>query len=94
LQQATRAIWRRSYEAWRARAPAWWEVVTPAVDALLDELRDLTSEAALQERYWAPGDAPGVVLCRHLPPDMDADLLLELEESCFWLRLRELGGDG
>ena len=94
LQQATRAVWRRSYETCRARTPAWWEVATPAVDALLKELRGLTSEAALQEFYWAPGDAPGTVLRRHLPPDMDPERALELEEASFWLRLRELCGDG
>ena len=94
LQQATRAVWRRGYEAYRACTPAWQEAVAPAINALLEELRDLASEAALQEYYWAPGDAPGVVLRRHLPPDADPGRVLELEEACFWLRLRELCAEG
>lgn len=94
LHQATRAVWRRSYEAYRARTPAWREAVAPAVEALLDELRELASEAALQEFYWAAGDAPGAVLRRHLPPDTDPERVLELEEACCWLRLRELCAEG
>lgn len=94
LHQATRAVWRRSYETCRARTPAWWEAVSLAVDALLQELRTLTTEAALQEFYWAPGDAPGAVLRRYLPPDTDPEQVLELEEACCWLRLRELCAEG
>lgn len=92
--QATRAVWRRSYEACRARTPAWWAAVAPAVEALLEELRDVASETALEESYWAPGDAGGAVLRRHLPPDTEPARLLELEEACYWLRLRELCAEG
>jgi hypothetical protein len=94
LRDATRSVWRRSYETCRNQPIAWWEQVTPAVDALLAELRQDTSETALMDRYWAVGDAPGATLHRHLPVALDPDVLLELEEACFWLRLRELCQDG
>ncbi len=94
LQQATRTVWRRSYEAYRARSSAWRDSVNPAMGALLEELRTLTTQAALQEFYWSPGDAPGAVLRRYLPPDTDPERVLELEEACFWLRLRELCAEG
>jgi hypothetical protein len=89
-QQATRAVWRRGYEACRARPDTWWTVTAPAISELLAELRSLTNEAALHELYWAPGDSPGAILQRHLPPSTDPEQVLELEEACFWLRLREL----
>lgn len=94
LQEATRTVWRRSYEAYSQHTPAWREVVAPATGALLAELRRLMTEAALQDLYWAPGDAPGLVLRRHLPPDTDPEQVLELEEASFWLRLRELCAEG
>ena len=92
LRDATRTVWRRSYETARARPQ--WEHAAPAVDALLADLRRLTSEDALQAAYWAPGDAPGETLRRQLSIDLQPDELLELEEACFWLRLRELCAEG
>jgi hypothetical protein len=94
LREITRTVWRRSYETCRARPIAWWEQVGAAVDALLTELRHDATEDALLDRYWEVGDAPGVTLHRYLPAGMDDDTVLELEEACLWLRLRELCADG
>jgi hypothetical protein len=64
------------------------------VAALMAELRQLPDEDALQDHYWAPGDIPGETLRRHVTIEMQPEHLLELEDACFWLRLRELCGDG
>jgi hypothetical protein len=92
LREATRAVWRRSYEC--ARAQSWWTQATPAVAALMAALRQLPSEDALHDRYWAPGDIPGETLRRHITTEVQPEHLLELEDACFWLRLRELCGGG
>lgn len=96
LREITRTVWRRSYETCLSQPIAWWEQVGAAVDALLTELRRDATEDDLMDRYWAVGDAPGQTLRRHLAAGIDDDTVLELEEACFWLRLRELcaGGHG
>jgi len=88
FREATRTVWRRSYET--ARTQPWWEQVAPAVDVLLADLRRFTDEDALQTEYWAAGDLPGETLRQHLAFALPPEHLLELEEACFWLRLREL----
>lgn len=92
LREATRAVWRHGYEV--CRGQPWWEAVQPAVEAVLASLRRFADEANLQEHYWAPGDAPGELLRRRVTAVLSPDELLELEEACFWLRLRELRGGG
>jgi len=92
FSEATRAVWRQSYET--ARSQPWWQQVVPAAEVLLADLRQFTSEDALQRHYWAPGDIPGETLRRHVTVALQLEQFLELEEACFWLRLRELCEDG
>jgi hypothetical protein len=90
FREYTRAVWRQGYEA-HERQPAEWRAgVTAAIDALVAELRTCASEEDLHTRYWEPGDWPADVLRRHLPRDPGPEVLLELEDACFWLRCREL----
>lgn len=86
----TRAVWRRSYHNHLALQEDERHALASAVAALLEHLRSLQTEAALVAAYWEQGDPPGRVLKAHLPAGFDDEALLDLEEACFWMRLREL----
>jgi hypothetical protein len=90
FREYTRSVWQRDYEAYRQRPGDWRKSVTPAVEALLGELRRCADQESLHAAYWEPGDWPGQVLLRHLPSDSGPETLLELEHAAFWLRYREL----
>jgi len=90
FKQHTRSVWQRSYEAYERWSAKWRAALAPTIDALVAELRRCDSEDELHARYWEPGDRPADVLLRHLPGDPGRDVLLELEDACFWLRCREL----
>jgi len=87
FRQHTRSVWRQGDERWPAE---WRAALAPAIDALVAELRSCASEEELHARYWEPGDWPSDVLRRHLPSDLEPEVLLGLEDACFWLRCREL----
>ena len=90
LKQHTRSVWQRSYETYGRWPAEWRAALAPAIDALVAELRRCGSADELHARYWEPGDWPAEVLLRHLPCDPGSEVLLGLEDACFWLRCREL----
>lgn len=92
-RRAVRAVWERSHGEYRQWPAAKREAAQRAVDALLAWLDGAHDEDDLVTRYWEAGDAPGNVLRLHLPPELDEDDLLAIEEACFWLCLRTLLDD-
>ena len=92
FKEYTRSVWRRSYEAYERWPPGQRDAARPTVDALVVELRRCASEDELHACYWQSGDWPADCLRRHLRSDPGPEALLELEETAFWLRCRELAG--
>ena len=90
FKEYTRSVWCQGYEAYERWPAKWRDAIGPAVDALVAELRVCDSEEELHARYWEPGDWPSEVLRRRLPSDLEPEVLLGLEDACFWLRCREL----
>jgi len=90
FREYTRSVWQRDYELYARRSASCRESVAPAVEALLRELRRLSSEDEVHARYWGLGDWPAQVLLQHLQSDPGPETLLELEHAAFWLRCQEL----
>jgi hypothetical protein len=90
LQQAVRAVWRRSHCEYLGWPEERRKAAQPAANALLVWLGQCQLESELDVRYWEVGDPPGLVLRERLPNGFDAGEQLIIEEACFWRRLFEL----